>query len=75
MHDMTIWFDTSACLEGPHIGEVNKPTSGSYDKVTTWQASYQSIAITNNYKWNDVEMYRDFRKDWLDTMEECDVDC
>jgi len=72
---MAIWFDTSACLEGPHIGQVNLPTSSQYEKVTTWKASYQSIAVTNNYQWNDEEMYRDFRKDWLDTFEDCDVDC
>ena len=76
LHSMgTIWFDTSACLEGPHIGEVNKPDTNKYEKVTTWKASYASIGITDDYNWNDVDLYRDFRRDWLETIETCDVDC
>ena len=76
LHSMnTIWFDTSACLEGPHIGEVNKPDASQYEKVTTWKASYATIGITDDYNWNDVDLYRDFRRDWLDTIETCDVDC
>jgi len=70
-----IWFDTSACLEGPHIGEVNKPNSNNYEKVSTWKASYQTLAITNDYNWNAVDMYRDFRRSVLETIEDCDVDC
>ena len=26
MHDMTIWFDTGACMQGGFIGDVNKVT-------------------------------------------------
>ena len=76
LHSMnTIWFDTSACLEGPHIGDINKPDARQYEEVTTWKASYATIGITDDYNWNDVDLYRDFRRDWLDTIEECDVDC
>ena len=76
MHNMnTIWFDTSACLEGPHIGEVNLPNSGKYDKVNTWKASYQNLAITDNFNWANEDMYRDFRRSVLETIEDCDVDC
>ena len=70
-----IWFDTSACLEGPHIGEVNRPNSNNYEKVSTWKASYQTLAITDDYNWNDIDMYRDFRRAMLETIEDCDVDC
>ena len=78
MHnDNVIWFDTSACLDAPHIGEVNKASSSGSDvsKVNTWNASYGTLAITNNYAYNDVEIYRDFRRDWLQLFEECDIDC
>lgn len=71
-----IWFDTSACLDDRHIAAVNKPDgSNSYKKVDTWKASYGSLAITNDYDYDDIELYRTFRRNWFDMIEDCDVDC
>ena len=71
-----IWFDTSACLDDRHIAGVNKPDgSNFYKKVDTWKASYGSLAITNDYDYDDIELYRTFRRNWFDMIEDCDVDC
>lgn len=77
MHnDNVIWFDTSACLDARHIAGVNRP-NGSPDayKVDTWKATYASLAITNDYDYDDIDLYRDFRRAWFEMIEDCDVDC
>lgn len=74
-----IWFDTSGCLlQGYNkIAEVNKPAASTdeFYKIDTWKASYASLAITNNYNYDDIDLYRDYRRNWLEMIEDCDVDC
>ena len=71
-----IWFDTSACLDAKHISGVNNPNgSPDYFKVDTWKATYASLAITNDYDYDDIDLYRDFRRAWFEMIEDCDVDC
>ena len=71
-----IWFDTSACLQDRHIAGVNRPDgSNIYKEVDTWKASYGSLAITNNYQYDDIELYRTFRRNYFEMIEDCDIDC
>ena len=72
-----IWFDTSACMDADHIANVNKASFGNnqYNKVDTWKATYGSLAITNNYNYDDIDLYRDFRRSWFEMIEDCDIDC
>lgn len=44
------------------------------DKI--WRQSWDtSIAIDGKINWADEDLYRSLLKDWIDLMDDCDVDC
>jgi len=147
MHRNIMWFDTAACMNGGHIGNVNavriNPTTERWTRreskctisetesgftkcydyspqengkwwsgkefedrnqdnkviehkgaddipyVRTYNANQEAISVPNNEKqswetsirvdgsmnWKDEDLYRDLLKDYIDLMEDCDVDC
>jgi hypothetical protein len=45
------------------------PSSIRYDAWDT------DIAVTGSFMWSNEDLYRDFLKDRIDLLEDCDVDC
>ena len=33
------------------------------------------ISVAGKMNWRDEDLYRDLLKDWIDLIEDCDIDC
>ena len=44
-------------------------------RVETWYHTREVLAMTDSYDWDTTELYRDLMKDYIDLIDDCDIDC
>jgi len=71
---------TVAGDDAPYIDRYRKdsqevatqPTGDNNEKRQSWSTS---IKVSGSMNWADEDLYRDLLKDYIDLMEDCDIDC
>ena len=50
---------------------------GAHDvkEIDTWYHTKKILAMTDDFEWWETEMYRDLMRDYVDMVDDCDIDC
>lgn len=50
-------------------------TSHTVNPIDTWYHTKKILAMTDSFDWYDSEMYRNLMRDYVDLVDDCDLDC
>ena len=78
--DIPSTIDKEGALDVPYVDSYrpdsqtvqNPERYGNVDWAQSWDVS---LDVSGSMNWSDEDLYRDLLKDYIDLMEDCDVDC
>ena len=70
----TLFVDSSGSSITPEfVADGNN--AASVQTLETWYHAREVLAMTDSFDWDETELYRDLMKDYIDLVDDCDIDC